>query len=282
MTMPRKKVLGGFFVCAAALALLIWYGVKQPEPGQWQSRPLYGSSLCDRQLGSPFAVQLVATRDSGWDGAAASFYAAFDVPWASLENCSLTKAASIGGYDLYQVQGTVTITGDPGEAESFHLRELTVNGQTISGVENLVFEVEREGNDRFASLELRSCAAGALGLGLKDYHAFFLNTSDEPLTITAVEAAQDSAAIGAVVQDGEVLDLQDGPVEVAPGQEVEVQLIFEQTEQEELTSYFAAPVVWYREDGQERSVQLQTYQSGTTLSDQDIQQLGDLLFRDRA
>lgn len=279
MTTKKKKrwvVMG--VLCAAALTLLVWRGADQPEPGQWRSLPLYGSSLCTRQQGVPFTVTLVATRDSGWDGTAASFYAAFDVPWASLKDCTLTKQFSAEGYDLFQIYGTVAITGDPGEAESFRLQELTVNGRTIPGVEELVFEVEQEGNDRFASLELRSCAVVSASPELHDYTATFRNSAGVPITITAVEAACYPEAAGAVVRDGEVLNLRDSTVEVAPGQEVEVRVRFEQMEWEELTSYFAAPVVRYRENGQERSIQLQTYQTGLAVSEKNIQQVGEALF----
>lgn len=278
MTAKKKKRLVVGLLCAAALILLAWCGRGQPEPGQWQSLPLYGSALCTRQQGVPFTVTLVATRDSGWDGEAASFYAAFDVSWASLNGCTLTKQFSAEGYDLFQIHGTVTITGDPGETETFRLQELTVNGRTIPGVEDLVFEVEQEENARFSSLELRSCAVVSAGSGLHDYTATFRNSAGVPITITAVEAACYPEAAGAVVRDGEVLDLKDGTVEVAPGQEVEVQLRFEQMEWEELTGYFAAPVVRYRENGQERSVQLQTYQSGLAVSEKNIRQVGEDLF----
>lgn len=213
----------------------------------------------------------------------------FDSKYISVQDAEASIVLSQKKYTLWKLSFITKISSDEIEEDSITVTSANLNGTSYNDLGALKFQIIKGENSFVSPLELRSHAATAIGLGLKDYFASFRNSNPNPLTIIGVNIpGYEAAELQCMVYDDPGVnqsdveptlvgkyDLNKEKTKLTSGQIAELNVNLSNCSKTGIDVYYVSPIVKYETNGKDYQIALLPYISGVQITEKELFQIGE-------
>ena len=197
----------------------------------------------------------------------------FDSDAISIKEIDLIESISIRDYTLWLLNMTIEIPVDQLTEDQVTVNSITLDGETHDEFGSLMVQMIRTENNYSYPLSLESHAAGSYGIGLKDYHATFINKSMDPILITKVEFPAYNPVDSYITIEETPSLLGQDEIFIDTEQTIMLNSILSKISAGKADIYYASPIVYYRCNEVEHKLALFFFVSGLQLTEDDLYQI---------